>query len=106
MLRALLIGKNDTIAKSFASIKMSFLSIAFAALFQFLLATPVHAQGLNVTAIAAVNGSSVFQCWTLATPPTIARGAANFPLGDSTGSFLGVIPPRTYIGQAFAPSIQ
>ncbi|KAF1352071.1 hypothetical protein BDV97DRAFT_269943, partial [Delphinella strobiligena] len=61
---------------------------------------------LNVTAIAAINGSSVLECWNLKQPPFDAAGALNYPLGNSTNAFLGIIPPRTHIGQAFAPSVQ
>lgn len=66
----------------------------------------VAGQGLNVTAIAAINGSSVLECWNLEGPPFGAAGALNYPLRNSTNAFLGILPPRTYIGQAFAPSVQ
>lgn len=68
--------------------------------------TSIHAQGLNVTAIAAINGQSIFECWNIHDSPFDAAGAVNFPIGDFNGSFIGVIPPHTYIGQAFAPAVQ
>lgn len=65
----------------------------------------IQCQGFNLTAIAAVNGSSVLECWSLEGPPYIARGATNYPVGNFTGGFVGVIQPRTYVGQAWAPSV-
>jgi hypothetical protein len=64
------------------------------------------AQGLNVTAISAANGASTLECWSLSQPPKTFAGAANYPLGDFEGAFVGVIPPKTHIGQAWAPSFQ
>lgn len=66
----------------------------------------VAPQGLNVTAISAINGASVLQCWSLTTPPGNFRGASNYPIGDFSGAFVGVIPPKTHIGFAHAPAIQ
>lgn len=85
--------------------KMNY-SILLTALLGGMLPTTALAQGLNVTAIAAVNNASVLQCWNLEAPATFARGAANYPMGDSTGNFLGVIPPNTHIGQAWAPHVR
>jgi hypothetical protein len=66
----------------------------------------VAPQGLNVTAISAINGASVLECWSLATPPKTFAGASNYPIGDFAAAFVGVIPPKTHIGFAHAPSIQ
>jgi hypothetical protein len=64
------------------------------------------AQGLNLTAISAANGESTLECWSLSAAPTIDRGAANYAVGDLDGAFLGVLPPKTYVGQAWAPVYQ
>lgn len=66
----------------------------------------VTPQGLNVTAISAINGASVLECWSLTSPPTIARGAANYDIGSFKDAFVGVIAPRTYIGKAWAPAVE
>jgi hypothetical protein len=66
----------------------------------------VTPQGLNVTAITAINGASVLECWSLTSPPTIARGAANYDIGSFKDAFVGVIAPRTYIGKAWAPAVE
>ncbi|KAF2402080.1 hypothetical protein EJ06DRAFT_529199 [Trichodelitschia bisporula] len=74
-----------------------------------LLALPTAlSQGLNITAIAAVNGASVLQCWHLAAAPADFASAVNYPLGAGafSGSFLGVIAPRTVVGKAWAPHVQ
>jgi hypothetical protein len=62
--------------------------------------------GMNITAISTVNGASVLECWSLAAPPKNFAGAANYPIGDFQSAFVGVIPPKTYIGFAHAPSVQ
>ncbi|KAK5151034.1 hypothetical protein LTS14_009529 [Recurvomyces mirabilis] len=64
------------------------------------------AQGLNISAIGTANNASTLECWNLAAPPFGAAGAANYPIGNFTNSFVGVIPPQTYIGQAWARQIQ
>jgi hypothetical protein len=64
------------------------------------------AQGLNITVISAANGASTLECWALTQPPANFAGAVNYPLGDFEGAFVGVIPPKTHIGQAWAPSLQ
>lgn len=68
--------------------------------------TFVTPQGLNVTAISAINGVSVLECWDLTTPPRSFAGAANYDIGNFENAFVGVIAPRTWIGFAHAPSIQ
>ncbi|KAF7510569.1 hypothetical protein GJ744_006415 [Endocarpon pusillum] len=60
------------------------------------------AQLLNLTAISARHNASTLECWQLLTPPTTFAGATNFPLGDATDAYLGVIAPHTHIGQAWA----
>ncbi|KAF2673270.1 hypothetical protein BT63DRAFT_397038 [Microthyrium microscopicum] len=59
-------------------------------------------QGLNITAISAANGESTLECWNLFSPPGDFAGAANYPIGNFEGAFIGVLPPQTYIGQAWA----
>ncbi|EMC98433.1 hypothetical protein BAUCODRAFT_66656 [Baudoinia panamericana UAMH 10762] len=66
----------------------------------------VRSQGLNISAIGTSNNVSTLECWNLAAPAYIAAGASNYPIGDSQGNFVGVIPPTTYIGQAFARQVQ
>ncbi|KAF2100232.1 hypothetical protein NA57DRAFT_73842 [Rhizodiscina lignyota] len=61
-----------------------------------------NAQGLNVTAISASGGHSVLECWSLSAPPLSFAGASNYPIGNYEGSYVGVIAPRTHIGQAWA----
>lgn len=70
-----------------------------------LLISQTTAQSLNVSTIAVQNGTSILECWSLGSP-TSGRGAQNYPLGDFSNAFIGAIPPHTYIGQAWAPSIQ
>ncbi|CAD0094144.1 unnamed protein product [Aureobasidium vineae] len=69
------------------------------------LITHTTAQSLNISALAAQNGTSILECWSLASP-TSGRGAQNYPLGDFSNAFIGAIPPHTYIGQAWAPAVQ
>jgi hypothetical protein len=88
-----------------SNMKMNF-SIPLLSFFSTLLLPEVTAQGLNVTAIAAVNNASVLQCWGLTNPPRIFRGAANYDIGNFTNAYIGVIPPQTHIGQAWAPAPQ
>jgi hypothetical protein len=85
--------------------KMNF-SIPLLSLFSNLLLPEAAAQGLNVTAITAVNNVSVLQCWELTNSPRISRGAANYDIGNFTNAYIGVLPPQTYIGQAWAPAPQ
>jgi hypothetical protein len=81
-------------------------SIPLLSIFSGLLISEVGARGLNVTAISAVNNASVLECWSLANPPRSFAGAANYDIGDFTNSYIGVIPPKTYIGRAYAPRPQ
>lgn len=76
------------------------------ALAAFTFSSNATTQGLNVSAIGFANNASTLECWNLAAPATFARGAANYPMGDSTKNYLGVIPPNTYIGQAWAPYVR
>ncbi|KAI4727944.1 hypothetical protein E4T49_04337 [Aureobasidium sp. EXF-10728] len=66
--------------------------------------THTTAQDLNVSTIAVQNGTSILECWTLGSA-TPGRGAQNYPLGDFSNAFIGAVPPHTYIGQAWAPTI-
>jgi hypothetical protein len=81
-------------------------SIPLFSFFGGLLASEVAAQGLNVTAISAVNNASVLECWSLTNAPRLFAGAANYDIGNFTDSYIGVIPPKTYIGPAHAPRPQ
>jgi hypothetical protein len=65
----------------------------------------VYAQGFNVSAIGTANNASTLECWNLAAPPFGAAGAANYPIGNFTNSFIGVLPPQTIIGQAWARQV-
>lgn len=88
-----------TSAMNFSTSLLQLLGLSFAPAF-------VTPQGLNVTAISATNGTSNLECWSLSSAPRNARGAANYDIGNFEGAFVGVIPPKTYIGYALAPSIQ
>lgn len=57
-----------------------------------------QATSLNITAISAANNASRFECWQLAVPPILGRGAVNFNIGDFNGAFVGIIPPNTTSG--------
>jgi hypothetical protein len=61
---------------------------------------------LNLTAITARHNASTLECWQLLNPPSTFAGAINYPLAASTGGYVGVIAPQTYIGQAWAPHPQ
>jgi hypothetical protein len=85
--------------------KMNF-SIPLLSLLSTLLLPEAAAQGFNVTAITAVNNASVLQCWELTNPPRTFLGAANYDIGNFTNAYIGVLPPQTHIGQAWAPAPQ
>lgn len=57
-----------------------------------------QATSLNITAISAANNASRLECWQLAAPPILGRGAVNFNIGDFEGAFVGIIPPNTTSG--------
>jgi hypothetical protein len=57
-----------------------------------------QAPSLNITAISAFNNASRLECWQLAAPPILGRGAVNFDIGDFDGAFVGIIPPNTTSG--------
>jgi hypothetical protein len=57
-----------------------------------------QAPSLNITAISAANNASRLECWQLAAPPSLGRGAVNFDIGDFDGAFVGIIPPNTTSG--------
>jgi hypothetical protein len=85
--------------------KMNF-SIPLLSFFSTLLLPEAAAQGFNVTAITAVNNASVLQCWELTNPPRIFLGATNYDIGNFTDAYIGVLPPQTHIGQAWASAPQ
>ena len=57
-----------------------------------------QSTGLNITAISAANNAARLECWQLAAPPVLGRGAVNFELSDIEGAFVGIIPPNTTSG--------
>jgi hypothetical protein len=57
-----------------------------------------QAPSLNITAISAANNASRLECWQLAAPPSLGRGAVNFDIGDFDGAFVGIISPNTTSG--------
>jgi hypothetical protein len=57
-----------------------------------------QATSFNITAISAANNASRLECWQLASPPMLGRGAVNFALGDFDQAFVGIIPPNTTSG--------
>lgn len=65
---------------------------------------------LNLTTIAAVNGSSVLQCWQfpefMASAQAGTAGALNLFLGDMANASYTVVPPRFNGGLHTAPSAQ
>ncbi|KAG5926016.1 hypothetical protein E4U42_003726 [Claviceps africana] len=71
----------------------------------------VTTPSLNVTALTAANGVSLFECWQLAAPflgsaePGIA-GAIKLSLGEMGNASYAVIPPRFDGGFHHAPAFQ
>lgn len=63
-----------------------------------LLITACISAGLNITAISAANNAARLECWQLAAPPVLGRGAVNYDLGNLENAFLGIIPPNTTTG--------
>ncbi|KAK6215901.1 hypothetical protein LQW54_004081 [Pestalotiopsis sp. IQ-011] len=61
---------------------------------------------LNISALASVNGSSMIQCWQLASIPVEARSALNFIMGNTTEAEWSIIQPQTVVGEAWAPAVQ
>lgn len=57
-----------------------------------------QATSFNITAISAANNAARLECWQLAAPPILGRGAVNFDLGDFDKAFVGIIPPNTTTG--------
>ncbi|KAF3009914.1 hypothetical protein E8E13_010948 [Curvularia kusanoi] len=57
-----------------------------------------QAPSFNITAISAFNNASRLECWQLAAPPILGRGAVNFDIGNFNGAFVGIIPPNTTSG--------
>ncbi|KAJ4346096.1 hypothetical protein N0V95_005712 [Ascochyta clinopodiicola] len=64
----------------------------------FVAGTVSQATSLNITAISAANNAARLECWQLAAPPVLGRGAVNFALGDFDDAFVGIIPPNTTAG--------
>ncbi|TFY77615.1 hypothetical protein EWM64_g6398 [Hericium alpestre] len=66
---------------------------------------------LNVTAITAANGSSVFECWALnpgfnhSNQPGTA-GASSLQLGDLANASYSILPARFNAGMHGAPNVQ
>lgn len=74
-----------------------------------LLMARIQAQAstsLNLTAISASNGASVFECWALRSKPASFAAASNFYLGGVSNATYSVIPPRTVVGLRNAPYVE
>ncbi|KAK1997570.1 hypothetical protein LX36DRAFT_68003 [Colletotrichum falcatum] len=62
---------------------------------------------LNMTALSSRDGYSVLECWQLTSVPVEAHAALNYAVGgDLTRASWSIIPPRTTVGEAWAPSMQ
>ena len=70
----------------------------------------ITTPSLNLTAIAARNGSSVLECWQLPEFVTSATagvaGALTLFLGDTANATYTVLPPRFNGGVHTAPAAQ
>lgn len=70
----------------------------------------VTTPSLNITAVAATNGSSVLQCWQLpgfmSSAVAGTAGALNLYLGDMANASYTVLPPRYDGGLHRAPAPQ
>ena len=66
----------------------------------------IQAVSFNITAISAANNAARLECWQLAAPPVLGRGAVNFALGDFEGAFVGIIPPNTTAGSTISNAAQ
>jgi hypothetical protein len=85
--------------------KMNY-SLVFSSLLGAFTSMPAaYAQGFNVSALGTEKNVSTIECWNLAAPPFVAAGAANYPIGNFTNSFVGILPPQTIIGQAWARQV-
>jgi hypothetical protein len=58
---------------------------------------------LNVTAISALDGASVLECWGPQSRPASFAVASNFYLGGVSNATYSVIPPYTVVGLHNAP---
>jgi hypothetical protein len=74
---------------------VSIIKPAFAGLF----VSVVLAQGFNLTALSAVDGVSVFQCWQLKNSPgrTAANGIVQWPVGNAVGMDISFMPKNLVI---------
>lgn len=66
---------------------------------------------LNLTALTAANGESIFECWQLASPfkqstQSGISGSLQLSLGDLGSASYNVIPPRFDGGFHYAPAFQ
>jgi hypothetical protein len=59
----------------------------------------VVAQGFNLTALSAVDGVSVFQCWQLKKSPATAaaNGIVQWRVGDAVGMDISFMPKNLVI---------
>jgi hypothetical protein len=64
-----------------------------------LFASVVSAQGFNLTALSAVDGVSVFQCWQLKNSPARANanGIVQWPVGNTVGMDISFMPKNLVI---------
>jgi len=61
---------------------------------------------LNITALSTRDGYSVLECWQLSSVPVDYMSAVNYAVGNTTVATWSRIPPRTMIGEAWAPHVQ
>jgi len=61
---------------------------------------------LNITALSSRDGYSVLECWQLSSVPVDYMSAVNYAVGNTTVATWSRIPPRTMIGEAWAPHVQ
>lgn len=76
-----------------------------------MVASKVTCMNLNVTAISAANGESIFECWQLDTPFSIStkpgrEGTATVALGSVSNVTYAVIPAGVDEGPHVAPRKQ
>jgi hypothetical protein len=64
-----------------------------------LFSSAVFAQGFNLTALSAVDGVSVFQCWQLNNSParTAGSGIVQWSVGNAEGMDISFMPKNLVI---------
>lgn len=69
-------------------------------------ATASIVPALNITALSSRDGYSVLECWQLSSVPVDYMSAINYAIGNTTVATWSRIPPRTMVGEAWAPHVQ